>query len=257
MNKILDVKHMSIRYDQWVVDDVTLSLYQGEVVGLLGRNGCGKSTLLKGIMGSFPKCQGEVYVFGNDYLAMNPKKRAQYLSMLTQRFDIMEGIHVYEMIELGAYVHSSFFRSWNHHERIHEIAENFHIQHLLNQEYTKLSEGQKQLVQLARLTIQNTPVILLDEPDSALDFDNRHMIFQLIRDMIESHEKAGMIVLHDPVFALMYCDRILLMDQGRVINEIQPRHETCDEITLKMQTLYPHLIVKKDKEINKYYCLTQ
>lgn len=257
MNKILEVKHMSICYDQLVVDDITLSLYQGEVVGLLGRNGCGKSTLLKGIMGSFSKCQGNVYVFGNDYLAMNTKKRAKYLSMLTQRFDIMDGIHVYDMIELGTYAHSMFLSSWNHHERINEVAEAFHIQHLLNQEYTQLSEGQKQLVQLARLTIQNTPVILLDEPDSALDFDNRHMIFQIIRDMIENHNKAGMIVLHDPVCALKYCDRILLMDKGRIINEIQPQFETCDKITLKIQSLYPQLIVKQDSETNEYYCLTK
>lgn len=255
MKKMLEVKNMSVSYERLVVDDVTLSLYQGEIVGVLGRNGCGKSTLLKGIMGSFPKCQGQILVKGEDYLGMNFKKRAQYLSMLTQRFEVMEGISVYEMIELGYYASSQLFVSWNNQERVAEIAETFHMKDLLEKEYTKLSEGQKQLVQLARLTMQDTPVILLDEPDSALDFDNRHMIFQFIRKMVKNHEKAGMVVLHDPVFALMYCDRILLMDQGRVIDEIQPQKETSESMTIKIQALYPQLIVKKDKETNEYYCL--
>lgn len=257
MKPILEVKNMSICYERIVVDDVSLSLYQSEVVGLLGRNGCGKSTLLKGIMGGFPKCEGQVYVYEKDYFAMNTKTRAQYLSMLTQRFDIMEGIDAADMIEFGSYVYSSLWSYHSHQEKVYEIANAFHIQHLLHHEYTKLSEGQKQLVQLARLTMQNTPVLLLDEPDSALDFDNRHMIFQWIQEMIKHHQKTGLIVLHDPVVAFMYCDRILLMEQGRIINEIQPQKETCDEITLKMQSLYPHLIVKKDMETNQYYCLTK
>ena len=101
--------------------------------------------------------------------------------------------------------------------------------------------------------MQNTPVFLLDEPDNALDFDNRHFIFQMIQNSIMSQQKAGLVVIHDPPFALMYCHRILLMSEGKIIDEIIPSLQTSDEITLKMQNLYPNIIIKKDQDLQQYY----
>ena len=167
MNGLLEVKNLSVSYQQKVVADVSITIHSQEIVGLIGQNGCGKSTLLKGIIGGFVSTQGQVYVNGQDYFAMNIKKRAQNIAMMTQRCEVMEGFTVSEMIELGGYASSRFFDSHIDEEQIMQIAKEFQIADLLDKDYTKLSEGQKQLVQLARLTRQNTSVLLLDEPDSA------------------------------------------------------------------------------------------
>ena len=257
MNGLLEVKNLSVSYQQKVVTDVSITIHSQEIVGLIGQNGCGKSTLLKGIIGGFVSTQGQVYVNGQDYFAMNIKKRAQNIAMMTQRCEVMEGFTVSEMIELGGYASSRFFDSHIDEEQIMQIAKEFQIADLLDKDYTKLSEGQKQLVQLARLTRQNTSVLLLDEPDSALDFENRHRIFQLIQKMIKKQEKTGFIVLHDPLYAFMYCNRILLMKDGRIIDEIIPQQETCEIMTQKMQNLYPRMIIQKDQNYQQFYCLTK
>ncbi len=85
-----------------------MTLHRQEIVGLIGQNGCGKSTLLKGIIGGLVSTQGQVYVSGQDYFAMNIKMRAQNIAMMTQRCEVIEGFTVSEMIELGGYASSRF-----------------------------------------------------------------------------------------------------------------------------------------------------
>ena len=253
MSVLLKVEHLFAGYQDYIVKDVSLTLKAGELVGILGRNGCGKSTLLKVIMGNCPLQKGYVQVQERNCFEMNIKKRAGYLSMLTQRNNVIEGLSVREMIALGNYASSSFFSFQDDNQTITTLAKDYHIFSLLDQDYTTLSEGQKQLVQLSCLAMQNTPVFLLDEPDNALDFDNRHFIFQMIQNSIMSQQKAGLVVIHDPLFALMYCHRILLMSEGKIIDEIIPSLQTSDEITLKIQNLYPNIIIKKDQDLQQYY----
>ena len=104
MKELLEVKNLSFSYQQKVVSDVSMTLHRQEIVGLIGQNGCGKSTLLKGIIGGLVSTQGQVYVSGQDYFAMNIKMRAQNIAMMTQRCEVIEGFTVSEMIELGGYL---------------------------------------------------------------------------------------------------------------------------------------------------------
>lgn len=251
---MFEVKNLSCFYEQCVVDQVSFQIDEDEVVGLLGKNGSGKTSLLKGIMGSIHS-HGQVKVQGLDILSMPIKKRAKYISILTQRFDVMEGISAIELIEMGRYAYSRMFEIPLQDQDIDKIANILNIQNLLEKDYTTLSEGQKQLVQLAKLIVQDTPVMLLDEPDSALDYDNRHMIYSFITQHIKSHHKSSFIVLHDPLYALTYCDRILLMDKGKIIDEIHPFQEDCQTISKKIQKLYPHLDIKQDGESQQYYTI--
>lgn len=249
----LSVKNLSVKYEDVVVKNVSFSVQPGEIVGIIGRNGSGKSTLLKGMM-KFGKVTGSISIYHQDYFSYSIKKRALYLSMLTQRFQVMEGICVREIISLGDYVHQSLFGFNKHEKEIEKMALSFKIVTLLDKDYMSLSEGQKQLVQLARLTMQDTPVILLDEPDGPLDVDNRHLVFDWMKQMAKLN-KMIVVVLHDPALALNYCDRCLLMEDGHLIQEILPSVETCESINEKMKMLYKNLEIKQDKNEKQYYCL--
>lgn len=145
MKELLEVKNLSVSYQQKVVSDVSMTLHRQEIVGLIGQNGCGKSTLLKGIIGGLVSTQGQVYVSGQDYFAMNIKMRAQNIAMMTQRCEVIEGFTVSEMIELGGYASSRFFDSHIDEERIMQIAKEFQIADLLDEDYTKLSERVRRL----------------------------------------------------------------------------------------------------------------
>ena len=83
---------------------------------------------------------------------------------------------------------------------LQQIAKSLQIESLLNKDYSILSEGQKQLVQIARIIMQDTLVLLLDEPDSALDFDNRCMMFKILQRLIKFKRKSALIVLHNPLY---------------------------------------------------------
>jgi len=254
MKNQLRVNHLNAYYDRQILYDINFLIQEQQLVALVGPNGCGKSTLLKAIMGVI-STKGEVYVGDLLLHDMNVKQKAQYVSVLTQRFDVMNGIWVSEILKLGKYARSNFFDHVDD-EEIRKVAQHFHIENFLEQDYAFLSEGQKQLVQLARSMIQDTPILLLDEPDSALDQQHRQMLYRYLKDMIFNEKKAGLIVLHDLVSALNHCHRILLMKDGRFIDEINPLEETIDMINEKIKKIYPYLLIKKDVETKQYYSLT-
>lgn len=255
MEELLKVKDFSVFYDSLIVDNISFSLFENEIVGLIGHNGCGKSTMLKGIMGSL-KYSGKVIVGNHDYMKMKIKQRAQNIAMLTQRTEVVEGISVSELIGLGSYPYLQLNQNIDI-KKVQQIAKFLQIDSLLEKDYTTLSEGQKQLVQIARVLMQDTPILLLDEPDSALDFDNRQMMFRILQQLVKSKHKTAMIVIHNPLYALMYCNRVLLMDDGKIISEIKPQQESCKEITKKIQLIYSNIIIKKDDEYQQYYYLTR
>lgn len=83
---------------------------------------------------------------------------------------------------------------------------------------------------LARVMAQSSPVMLFDEPSSSLDFVNCHHVLKLIRELVRENERAGLITMHDPNLALKWCDRILLLKDGKIYGEIDPRRDTLEHI---------------------------
>ena len=106
------------------------------------------------------------------------------------------------------------------------------------EDFLTLSEGQKQLVILARAILQDAPVMLMDEPDSALDFVNRHQVLMRVREQLAGARCAGLITLHDPNFALAYCDRILLLQDGVIADEIRLGTASREQIGASLSRIY-------------------
>ncbi len=254
MKVLLEVSHFSSGYSENVVFDVSFQVNSGQIIGVLGRNGSGKSTLLKGMMGTIPS-KGKVYVSGKDFHSLSIKKRAQYMTMLMQCYETIEGISTLEMIEMARYAYSSFYSLNQNLSFRNQLIDMFGVENLLNKDFMSLSEGQKQLIQLIRVFYQDTPMILLDEPDSTLDFDNRHMIYHHIHHWVTSKQKGALIVLHDPILALKYCDVIMLMSEGRMIEKINMHDDNCQVIEKKLHRLYPNILIRKDQKLDQYYCL--
>jgi len=105
-------------------------------------------------------------------------------------------------------------------------------------DFGSLSQGQRQIVILARCIVQDTPVMLMDEPDSALDFLNKHMILSNIRKIIKTQNKAGLITMHDPNFAMAYCDRLFLLKDGVIVDVLDMTHTNREEAKEKLSLIY-------------------
>ena len=118
----------------------------------------------------------------------------------------------------------------------------------------QLSDGQRQLVHLARLAVQDAPILLLDEPNSALDFENTGLLFRRVRELVETGERTALIVLHDPALALRWCRRLLLLAGGRLVDNVATEGMGAEALQAVLRQLYPTIQVRWD-ESGRFYCL--
>ncbi len=241
MRPLLQVEHLSGGYGRReVVHDVSLTVAAGELCALLGLNGCGKTTLIKAVCGLLPAVRGACLVDGQDTTRLNEKKRAALLSYIPQRLSIITGRSVLDVVLMGFNPRLGLLESPGERHRQEAVAalEKLGLVHRAGADFATLSEGQKQLVILARAMVQNAPVMLMDEPDSALDFVNRGMVLGKVRQLLREQGRAGLISLHDPNFAMRFCDRLLLMKDGAVCGQVVLAKATPQEVEEALSALY-------------------
>lgn len=235
MNGLLSLTNITAGYGgRKIVRDISLEIGKGEFCALLGLNGSGKTTLLKAICGLIPSQTGSCFVDGLNCTRFHEDKRARYISYIPQRHSKMQGVTVCDVVLMGCNPHLGLLGSPTREdkEQAESIISKMGLSDLIGWDFARLSEGQKQLVILTRTLVQNAHVMLMDEPDSALDFLNRHMVLTKIREIIRREGKAGLITLHDPNSALAYCDRIILIKNGEVAGQLEPAKAFKNEINL-------------------------
>ena len=222
-----------------ILRGVSLEVEPNEFVGIIGPNGSGKSTLLHGLCGFLPMA-GQVQVNGIDCTRMHEKKRAQLLSFLPQTPSLAGGRTTLDAVLMGYNAQLGLFDSPSAAQRQNALAilGRFGLADRADVDFGTLSQGQKQLVLLARSMVQEAPVMLMDEPDSALDFTNRHHMLRLIRDSIHSQQRCGLITLHDPNFAMAYCDRLVLLHGGVIQAQITMASASAEELREQLSLLY-------------------
>lgn len=256
MGCVLEVENLSAGYQRPIVSDVHIQVQAGELVGILGRNGLGKTTLLRGITGDARRFSGTVRIGGTDCSGLSVKKQARLLAVLSQKTQIPPGITTRDILEMGCYAGNRLWGgiSAENRKKIAFWSEKLEIGPLMEKDCSRLSAGQQQMVMLCRLLVQDTPVMLLDEPNTALDYFNTHRLFQILRSVAREQKKAVLAVLHDPEAALRWCDRLLLMDRGRIITTLQPAESDEDTLTEALRLLFPGIRVRKAPDTGGYFC---
>ena len=229
---MLDIKNLSAGYGRAeIIHSVSLGIERGELVGVIGANGSGKSTLLKSVIGISSVFDGEILIDGKNALSMKGTERARLVSYLSQGRDVSD-MSVYDTVLSGRFSHLSFPRRYGEEdERIARLAmERVGIESLSEQRMSLLSGGMRQRAYIAMALAQDTDYILLDEPMTYLDIKNQMSLIRLLRELAaDGHGICA--VMHDLTFAFSYCDRIIVLDDGRVSASGTP-HELCrsDEI---------------------------
>jgi iron complex transport system ATP-binding protein len=198
--------------ERQLLSDVDLDCKPGEVLGLVGPNGAGKSTLLKLLAGLVPPSAGTIALGDTPLSALSANARARAIAYLPQEGEIAWPIGVEALVALGRLPHSDN----NADELVRRALGRIDGLHLRSRRADKLSAGERARVLLARAFAVEAPVLLADEPAAALD------PFHQLQVMAALKAEAGMgravlVVLHDLTLAARFCDRLALLDKGKLI----------------------------------------
>ena len=204
--------------------DLHLGIECGLVIGLLGPNGCGKSTLLRTLAGLQPVISGSVKVMGQTIRSNQVRHTARMLSVvLTDRIEV-RNLTVFELVSMGRYP----FTDWlgragrEDDERIGTALEQVKLREYSTRFFNELSDGEQQRVLLAKALVQDTPMIILDEPTAHLDLPNRISIMRLLRNLADETGKSILFSTHDLDLAIHTADHLWLMPKGGVVLKGKP-----------------------------------
>lgn len=214
---MLEVQKLSYRYHGGpaVLEEVSFSLERGHFLAILGNNGVGKSTLLKCLAKVLKSPQGAFLLDGEDVFAMSQRKRAQSLAFVSQKVPEAK-MTVHDVVMLGRRPYMQWNFTEEDHRIVHQAMRRMQLEGLRGRFLTELSGGERQKVMLARALAQETDLLLLDEPTSSLDIYNQYEVLQLVQDFCREDGLTAILVIHDLNLALRFCDRFLLLQEGKV-----------------------------------------
>lgn len=244
----LKLQNISVSYgDHRILKELSMEVPRGEFCGLLGLNGSGKTTLLHAACGFLPM-DGECYVDGENCKFLNERQRARKIAFIPQSCSLTGGRKALEVVLMGynPWLHILESLSAEQKKQALEIMGKLECRYLADKDFGELSQGQKQMVILARCMIQNAPVMLMDEPDSALDFLNKHIVLEKIRRIVKEEHKAGLITMHDPNFAMEYCDRLFLLRNGEIVTQIHMKEDSEENIKRSLSMIYGEIELLKN-----------
>lgn len=190
----------------------TLQVAQGERIAILGPSGAGKSTLLNLVAGFLTPAEGSITLNGRNHTFTPPSARP--VSMLFQENNLFSHLSVKQNIALG--LHPGMKLSQEQHNRLQLIAEKMGIQGLLDRLPAQLSGGQRQRVALARCLVRQQPILLLDEPFSALDPALRQEMLLLLETLCQEQRLTLLMVSHSTEDAARIAERSLVIADGQI-----------------------------------------
>lgn len=197
------------------LDDVNLTVEQGEVAALLGPNGVGKTTLLRCMLGMLPPHTGSVRVRGRELSEAGARERARLVAYVPQSTATVFPFTALDMAVMGRTPHlrTTSTPSRRDRTRAREVLEELGLDHLADRPFASLSGGERGLTLVARALVQESEVMILDEPTAALDLGNAMRVLTVIGDLSRRGHTI-LLTTHQPDHALRIADRVIMLARG-------------------------------------------
>ncbi|MGL6106446.1 ABC transporter ATP-binding protein [Romboutsia sp.] len=212
----LKVKNLEFSIDnKQILKDISFEIKKGSFVGIIGPNGSGKSTLLKNIYRIYKPGSGEITIDNKNLLNMKEKDCAKEIAVLAQESNTQFDFTVEQIVKMGRYPYKSIFQDYSIDdlEMVKNMLHRVGLSDYSDRSFSNLSGGEKQRTLIARALVQNTDFLVLDEPTNHLDIGYQ---IQLM-DLVKSLGITTLSAIHDMNIAAMYCDYLIVMKDGKII----------------------------------------
>ncbi|MNJ92448.1 putative ABC transporter ATP-binding protein [compost metagenome] len=219
MNNSIHIKKLSFAYGKDIIlNDVNMSFPEGKLSVILGRNGSGKSTLFNIIAGLEKKYNGSVLIGETERRDWKVSRaNSLKLGFLNQFHQTTFPFSVVDVILTGRASFSRFSPNKEDFEAVEQILDRFNLTHLKDKPYTSLSGGERQLVLLCRVLVQQPDLLLLDEPTNHLDLKYQIAVLQAAKELVKEGTTV-LCVMHDPNMAYLFGDQFYLMKDNRLVD---------------------------------------
>lgn len=216
---IIQLNHVKFGYsDTEVLEEVNLTIKEGEYVVLTGENGSGKSTLMRLILGELKPDEGEIIIMDND---PKLKKQIGYVSQNGISKNQSFPATVEEIMMTGLYQELGLFKlpRKRHKIKIKETLKDFGMDEFLKRRIGELSGGQQQRVMIARAMISEPKLLILDEPTTGVDAKSTKVLYDMLYEINSKYNTTIFMITHGRLQDCKGCDRILRMDEGRLVEK--------------------------------------
>ncbi len=237
METLLAVRNLSFAYNKTdVLTDISFMIQRGEILFLLGPNGCGKTTLLDCVLGFLKPRQGEIVLNGNNINDIKAGQMARQMAYVPQSHEKTFPYTVLDIVLMGRASYVGAFSAPSRQDTA--IAEDtlqmLGIYDLKHRPYTQLSGGEGQLVMIARALVQQTKLIVMDEPTSHLDFKHEMVIMETIVDLVKETGISILIASHFPNHAFYFENnelpcKVALMNEHKFVDLGSPSEVLSEE----------------------------
>ncbi|KGJ99020.1 ABC transporter ATP-binding protein [Thalassotalea sp. ND16A] len=229
-NTVLQAKQLSWQVaGKSIIENVDFELNRGETVAIVGPNGAGKTSLLKCLHGEHNDFDGSITLNSKPLSTLHHKNIAKQIAVVSQQTNSVFDLTVVDIVRMGLIPHKSFFENDNGNDanKIHSALSKVDLLEQQQQVFNTLSGGEQQRVLIARAVVQAANILIMDEPTNHLDIYYQHQILALAKKL----KITLLLTIHDLNLAAEYCDRIVLMDHGKIVANDTPE-----------QVLTPHTL---------------
>lgn len=248
---LFTIEHMTAGYGKkTVLQDISFTAEAHTLTGILGPTGCGKTTMIKAVCGNLP-CKGNVTLDGQDLRKLSPRNLAKICAYIPQRSGISIDISLLDVVLMGFNSQLGLLErpGATMIAKAKEMLALVGLSDKAGQNFMHLSEGQKQLGILARALVSEGKLMLLDEPESALDIGRRQGLLTHMKQWVADGERCAILVLHDPNLALNACDQLFLLQENGEGSMLYPKKDTTATMEAALSEVYGavSLVRCKDK----------
>jgi iron complex transport system ATP-binding protein len=195
---LIEIKNSIVGYSTPLLE-VSIMLSKGKVYSLIGKNGSGKTTFLQSLAGNIPLLSGEIEIEGKNIKDLSLNEKSVRIAFIETRFPQINFMSAFEFVSLGRFPYTGALGRLNTQdiEKIEQSFSMLNIEKLKNKFISEISDGEKQLLQVAKAIVQETDIILLDEPMAFLDYSNKRILVERLVEISSELNKCIVLSSHD------------------------------------------------------------